>query len=216
MNPLIDTRRIDLSATQKRTKIARGLNREPIKSDTKFVALMNELSMRDKNLDAVIEHLNAYRSSVNGCGQALAQYQSVRTGGWNKPIKVELTLKHEVRKLILEQKYQDFIIRLSKECYGKTCYRRHKKRVLNHFNIEGGTGTNNRIHIHTIIETPNHIDVEDMKDTIRSLWWKYGMTKFAAMGDTDKDKKQVAGYNTKLRTKSSNNVSSAIQDSFGI
>ena len=201
---------------QKRERIARGLNREPIKSDTKFVSTMNALAGMNGNLDAIINHLNEYRSSENGCRQAHAQWQSVRTRNWENRISVELTLRYEVRKPILEQKYQDFIIRLSKECYGKTCYRRHKKRVLNHFNIEGEIGTNNRIHIHTIIETPNHIDVEDMKDTIRSLWWKYGMTKFAAMGDTDKDKKQVAGYNTKLRTKSSNNVSSAIQDSFGI
>ena len=49
---------------EKRELIARGLIREPIKSDTKFVSLMKEwIGDDDRNLDAVIEQLNAYRSS---------------------------------------------------------------------------------------------------------------------------------------------------------
>jgi hypothetical protein len=127
---------------------------------------------------------------------------------------VELTLRYEVRKPILEQKYQDFIIRLSKECYGKSNYRRHKSRVLNHPHIEGGTGTSKRIHIHSVIETPSHIDIEDMKNKVRSLWWRHGFANIQSVGETETDNQKLAAYNTKLRTKSSSYGSSAVQDSF--
>ena len=118
---------------EKRELIARGLNREPIKSDTKFVALMNEwIAEDDKNLDAVIEQLNAYRSSLVGCQQAHAQWNSVRTRSWNNPVSATLTYAYQpTNKMKVEDDYLRFINHLSKACYGMA-YRRYNKRILNH------------------------------------------------------------------------------------
>lgn len=211
MNPLTNRRTIDLSAPQKRIAIGNRLNQEPIKSDTKFVALMNELIAEDdKNLDAVIEHLNEYRNSMTGVGQAHAQWCSSRTKHWKTPLSVTLTYAYQPRnKVKVEGDYLRFINRLSKACYGMA-YRRYKKTILNHAYVEGGGRT--RFHIHTTIETPEHKTFRNMKDSIKECWWKHGFVHVVGV-DVD-EIEMLAGYNTKLKSKSSKNVSNAMQDSF--
>lgn len=64
--------------------------------------------------------------------------------------------------------YDQFIRRLSKQVYGPTIYRRHRKLVPNVGTLEGGDGL--RWHFNVCLRRPDRLSIDDYKAIFMNVW----------------------------------------------
>lgn len=134
------------------------------------------------------------------------------------PLFVDFTLKQKIEfqskfgtyLVDLDQygittNFRHFSNRLNRKVYGKSFHRYGKR--LKMIVVEEGGKNEVRLHQHTVIETPSHLDQHQFKTLISDIWtshtlWGYENIHF---GVPDKFKGDVSGwinYITKSKTKS--------------
>jgi hypothetical protein len=193
---------MNFTNAEKRMWIDTALRRDGIAQDECFTSVMEYLSIRDRNLDKVINDISAYSTSTYALQKTHQQYASARAKEWENLLFVTFTTRYELNSDALADRYESFINTLSKRTY-KNAYKRHGKRIEHHSFMEGDT-TNNRTHIHALIQVPDGRNINQFRTAIKECWWNTGTVHFADTDNyTDDDIDAIAEYITKTRTKSS-------------
>jgi len=135
----------------------------------------------------------------------------------HNPLLVTFTLKQKVSftsnvgvclidldEVRLRTNFRHFSNRLNKKVYGKS-FERFGKRIKMIVVEEGGKN-GIRLHQHTVIETPPHIDQQQFKTLIRNIWtnrtlWGYNNIHFDVPNETKGDVEGWINYITKSKTK---------------
>ena len=183
------------SEHEKRGYISRCIARVNYPPD--FVSTMKELSRSGKNLDGVINDINNYTASNLGIRQSNYEYLLDTIKGMNHPLFVTLTSRfcRTTTQDEFTEMYNMLIKKLSKQVYLRA-YKRYKKKVLNIGYIEG---LDTNIHIHAVLDRPNHVDKGTFKRMIANNW--HCLAGTVHIKNLNKDHEKLSSYMTKFSSK---------------
>ena len=133
------------------------------------------------------------------------------------PLLVTFTLKQKVSfqsnigvhlvdldEVCMRTNFRHFSNRLNKKVFGNS-FRRYGKR-LKMVVVEEGGNNGVRLHQHTVIETPSHLDQHQFKSLVGDIWtnktlWGYEDIRFDVPNKSKGDVSGWINYITKSKTK---------------